>query len=63
MNRNVLKWILIGAVILGAAMYLILSEMPSGQRQGKQRKEKKIRLFNFIDFKNEVKHLHLKKIF
>ena len=40
MNRNVLKWILIGAVILGAAMYLILSEMPSGQRQGKQRKEK-----------------------
>ena len=40
MNRNVLKWILIGAVILGAATYLILSEMPSGQRQGKQRKEK-----------------------
>ena len=40
MNRNVLKWILIGAVILGAAMYLILSEMPSGQRQEKQGKEK-----------------------
>lgn len=40
MNRNVLKWVLIAAVIIGAAAYFILSEMPSGQRQGKQGKEK-----------------------
>ena len=40
MNRNILKWVLIAAVIIGAAAYFILSEMPSGQRQGKQGKEK-----------------------
>lgn len=32
MNRNLLKWILIAVVILGAAGYLILSEMPSGKK-------------------------------
>lgn len=32
MNKNLLKWILIAAVILGAAAYLILSEMPSGKK-------------------------------
>ena len=32
MNRNLLKWILIAAVILGAAGYLILSETPSGKK-------------------------------
>lgn len=32
MNRNLLKWILIAAVILGAVGYLILSEMPSGKK-------------------------------
>lgn len=32
MNKNLLKWILIAAVILGAVGYLILSEMPSGKK-------------------------------
>ena len=40
MNRNLIKWLLIVAVIIGAAAYFILSEMPSGQRQEKQGKEK-----------------------
>ena len=33
MNRNLLKWILIAAVILGAAAYLILSERPSNKER------------------------------
>ncbi len=37
MNRNVLKWILIGAVVLGAAAYLILSETPSKKEPKKEK--------------------------
>ena len=32
MNRNLLKWILIAVVILGAAAYLIFSETPSDKK-------------------------------
>lgn len=35
MNKNVLKWVLIAAVILGAAGYLILSETSSNNRKEK----------------------------
>lgn len=43
MNRNLLKWILIAAVILGAAAYLMLSETPSGKKESspKGKKEQK----------------------
>ena len=33
MNRNILKWVLIAAVILGAAGYLILSETSSNSKK------------------------------
>lgn len=43
MNRNLLKWILIAVVILGAAAYLMLSETPSGKKESspKSKKEQK----------------------
>ncbi len=43
MNRNLLKWILIAVVILGAAAYLMLSETPSGKKESspKNKKEQK----------------------
>lgn len=37
MNRNILKWILIAAVVLGAAAYLILSETPSKKEPKKEK--------------------------
>ena len=43
MNRNLLKWILIAVVILGAAAYLMLSETPSDKKNTspKDKKEQK----------------------
>lgn len=37
MNRNILKWVLIAAVVLGAAAYLILSETPSKKEPKKEK--------------------------
>lgn len=49
MNRNILKWVLIAAVVLGAAAYLILSETPSK----KEPKKEKIVVGNSKAFKIE----------
>lgn len=39
MNKNVLKWILIAAVIVGAVAYLVLSEMPSGNKRNRSKEK------------------------
>ena len=40
MNRNILKWVLIAAVVLGAAAYLILSETPSKKKAPRPKGQK-----------------------
>lgn len=39
MNRNVLKWVLIAAVIVGAAAYLLLSETPSDKKRNRSKEK------------------------
>lgn len=40
MSRNILKWVLIAAVVLGAAAYLILSETPSKKKAPRPKGQK-----------------------
>ena len=57
MNRNLLKWILIAVVILGAAAYLILSETPSDKKntspKGKKEQKEQIVVGHSKAFKIE----------